>query len=84
MGIIVSCFTGCGREFLKETYGDKIKIFDAVAEIPLTDVDGKINSELQQNRIKLFPLKAVIKSFVFFPRLEKTKKYNFNSFKHSG
>jgi hypothetical protein len=49
MGIIVSCFTGCGREFLKETYGDKIKIFDAVAEIPLTDVDGKINSELLES-----------------------------------
>ena len=37
MGIIISCFTGCGREFLKNTHGDKAKIFDAVTEIPLTE-----------------------------------------------
>lgn len=46
MGIIVSCFTGCGREYLKNTHGNKVKIFDAVAEMPLTDVDGKVNSDL--------------------------------------
>jgi hypothetical protein len=40
MGIIISSFIGCGREYLKNTYGDKVKIFDAVAEIPLTDIDG--------------------------------------------
>lgn len=49
MGIIVSCFTGCGREFLKNTHGDKVKIFDAVAEIPLTDIDGKVNNELLES-----------------------------------
>lgn len=46
MGIIVSCFTGCGREYLKNTHGNKVKIFDAVAEMPLTDIDGKVNSDL--------------------------------------
>ena len=46
MGIIVSSFIGCGREYLKNTYGDKVKIFDAVAEIPLTDIDGNTNAEL--------------------------------------
>lgn len=46
MGIIVSCFTGCGREYLKNTYGNKVKIFDAVAEMPLTDDDGKVSSDL--------------------------------------
>jgi hypothetical protein len=49
MGIIISCFTGCGREFLKNTHGDKAKIFDAVAEMPLTDIDGKINGELLES-----------------------------------
>ncbi len=49
MGIIISCFTGCGREFLKNTHGDKVKIFDAVAEMPLTDVDGKINGDLLES-----------------------------------
>ena len=45
MGIIISTFTGCGREYLKNTHGDKIKIFDAVSEIPLKKVDGKIDEE---------------------------------------
>ena len=49
MGIIISCFTGCGREFLKNTHGDKAKIFDAVAEMPLTDIDGKINGDLLES-----------------------------------
>ena len=46
MGIIISCFTGCGREYLKNTHGNKVKIFDAVDEIPLTDVDGAANQDL--------------------------------------
>ena len=29
MGIIISCFKGCGREFFKNTYNDKVSIFDA-------------------------------------------------------
>lgn len=49
MGIIISCFTGCGREFLKNTHGDKVKIFDAVAEMPLTDVDSKVNGDLLES-----------------------------------
>ena len=46
MGIIISSFIGCGREYLKNTYGDKIKIFDAIEEVPLTDIDGKTNGDL--------------------------------------
>lgn len=49
MGIIISCFTGCGREFLKNTHGDKVKVFDAVAEMPLTDIDGKVNGDLLES-----------------------------------
>lgn len=29
MGIILSSFVGCGKEYLTNTYGDKIKIYDA-------------------------------------------------------
>jgi len=29
MGIIISSFTGCGKTFLNNTYGEKVKIFDA-------------------------------------------------------
>ena len=46
MGIIISSFVGCGREYLKNTHGNKVKIFDAVDEIPLTDVDGATNQDL--------------------------------------
>lgn len=46
MGIIIGSFKGCGREFIKNTHGDKVKIFDAVAEIPLTDIDGDSNADL--------------------------------------
>ena len=33
MGIIISSFIGCGREYLKNTHGKKAKIFDAIDEI---------------------------------------------------
>lgn len=46
MGIIISSFIGCGREYLKNTHGNKVKIFDAVEEIPLTDVDEATNQDL--------------------------------------
>ena len=46
MGIIISSFIGCGREYLKNTHGNKVKIFDAVDEMPLTDVDVAINQDL--------------------------------------
>lgn len=46
MGIIISSFIGCGREYFKNTYGKKAKIFDAVEEIPLTDIDGTTNQDL--------------------------------------
>lgn len=38
MGIIISSFIGCGREYLKNLYGDKVKIFDAVEEIPMDEI----------------------------------------------
>jgi hypothetical protein len=46
MGIILSSFRGCGREFLKNTHGDKVKIYDAIADIPATDIEGKTNQDL--------------------------------------
>jgi len=46
MGIILSSFRGCGREFLKNTHGDKVKIYDAIADIPATDLEEKTNKDL--------------------------------------
>jgi len=37
MGIIISSFIGCGREFLKNTQGDKIRIFDAVSDVEVDE-----------------------------------------------
>ena len=51
MGIIVSSFIGCGREYLKNAYGDKVKIFDAVESIPLEDVDGQSNEDLMEKYV---------------------------------
>jgi len=39
MGIIVSSFVGCGREYFKNVYGSKIKIFDA------TELEPSIEDE---------------------------------------
>ena len=46
MGIILSSFKGCGREFLKNTHGDKVKIYDAIDNILATDTEGKTSQDL--------------------------------------
>ena len=46
MGIIISSFKGSGREYLENTHGNKIKIFDAVKEVSSDDTDGYVNSVL--------------------------------------
>ena len=50
MGIIISSFIGCGREYLKNTYGDKVKIFDAIESIPLVlDENGKASDDVLES-----------------------------------
>ena len=46
MGIILSSFKGCGREFLKNTHGDNVKIYDAIDNILVTDIEGKTSQDL--------------------------------------
>ena len=46
MGIILSSFKGCGREFLKNTHDDKVKIYDAIDNILATDTEGKTSQDL--------------------------------------
>ena len=77
MGIIVSSFIGCGREFFKNVYGDKIKIFDAVDEIPLTDIDGKINSDLLDGYVNE-TLNATNNSDIVFIDFSNTVRNAFN------
>jgi hypothetical protein len=77
MGIIISSFIGCGREFFKNVYGDKIKIFDAVDEIPLTDIDGKINSDLLDGYVNE-TLNATNNSDIVFIDFSNTVRNAFN------
>jgi hypothetical protein len=77
MGIIVSSFIGCGREFFKNVYGDKIKIFDAVDEIPITDIDGKINSDLLDGYVNE-TLNATNNSDIVFIDFSNTVRNAFN------
>ena len=49
MGIIISSFIGCGREFFKNAFSNKVKIFDAVEELPLTNDKGKIDDDLLES-----------------------------------
>lgn len=46
MGIIISSFIGCGREFLKNIHGDKVKIYDAVSDMETTDISGKDSKDV--------------------------------------
>lgn len=78
MGIIISSFIGCGREYLKNTYGDKIKIFDAITEIPLTDVDGKTNGELIEGYVNEV-MDAVDDNDIVFIDSSKQIRESFNN-----
>lgn len=46
MGIIISSFLGCGKTFLTNTYGDKVKILDATGfnkESMVDEVMGQVD-----------------------------------------
>ena len=77
MGIIISCFVGCGREYFKNTYGDKIKIFDAIDKVTLTDVDGKTNSDLIEGYINKV-MDVVDDNDIVFIGSSKTVRNAFN------
>lgn len=87
MGIILSSFTGCGREFLKNTYGDKVKIFDAV-ETNLSEQDEEffdlIMSQVDDNDIVFIPSSEGVRQIfnernvdydVFYPSKERRGEF---------
>ena len=59
MGILISSFIGCGRRYFKNTYGDKVKIFDAVDNINVDEEEkeslegyfNKVMEEVSKNDI---------------------------------
>lgn len=77
MGIIISSFIGCGKEYFKNTYGDKVKIFDAVEKIPLTDVDGKTNADLLDGYVNSV-MNVVDENDIVFIESSRTVREAFN------
>ena len=74
MGIIVSSFIGCGREYLKNAYGDKVKIFDAVESIPLEDVDGQSNEDLMEKYVNTVMSVVDENDIVFIDSSDRVRK----------
>jgi hypothetical protein len=87
MGIILSSFRGCGREFLKNTHGDKIKIFDAV-ETGLSEQDEEffdlVMGQVDSNDIVFIPSSEGVRNLfsennvdydVFYPSKERRGEF---------
>lgn len=87
MGIILSSFIGCGREFLKNTHGDKVKIFDAV-ETSLSEQDEEffdlVMGQVDSNDIVFIPSSEGIRNLfnennvdydVFYPSKERRGEF---------
>lgn len=51
MGIIISSFIGCGREYLKNIYGKKAKIFDVADEMGINDSSNQDLLEECYNKV---------------------------------
>ena len=79
MGIIISSFIGCGREYLKNTYGDKVKIFDAIESIPLVlDENGKASDDVLESYYNEVMDSVDDNDIVFIGSSEDVRNY-FNS-----
>ena len=83
MGIIVSCFTGCGREYLKNIYGDKIKILDAT-DVSKENILNHVLSEVDKHDIVFIPSDDVIRDIfnennvdydIFYPSFERRGEF---------
>lgn len=61
MGIIVSCFEGCGKESMVDFYSDRISIFDAKD----VNVDNMVDEVLD---------KVLTNDIVFIPCTKKVRK----------
>lgn len=87
MGIILSSFIGCGREFLKNTHGDKVKIFDAF-ENGLSEQNEEffdlVMSQVDDNDIVFVPSSEGVRNLfneknvdydVFYPSKERRGEF---------
>ena len=83
MGIIISSFIGCGKTFLTNTYGDKVKIFDA-SNINLESIVNEVMGIVDENDIVFVPSSEDIRNLfneqhidydVFYPSEERRGEF---------
>lgn len=83
MGIIVSSFIGCGREYLKNAYGDKIKVFDA-SQVDLENIVDEVMGKVDENDIVFIPFSKKVRELfnernidydVFYPEKERRGEF---------
>lgn len=69
MGIILSSFVGCGKTFLKNTHGDKVKIFDAV-NLNEENIVDEVMSVVDENDIVFIPSSKNIRNLFNEKRID--------------
>lgn len=83
MGIIISSFIGCGKTFLTNTYGDKVKIFDA-NNISTESIVDEVMGVVDENDIVFIPSSENIRNLfneqhidydIFYPSKERRGEF---------
>lgn len=83
MGIIISSFIGCGKSFLNNTHGDKVKIFDA-SSVNLDSIVNEVMGVVDDYDIVFIPASEDIRSLfneqnidydVFYPSKERRGEF---------
>ena len=83
MGIIISSFIGCGKTFLTNTYGDKVKIFDA-SNVNSENIVNEVMGIVDENDMVFIPSSENIRDLfneqhidydVFYPSKERRGEF---------
>ena len=83
MGIIISSFIGCGKTFLNNTYGSKVKIFDA-SNINLDSIVNEVMGVIDNYDIVFIPASENVRELfneqnidydVFYPSKERRGEF---------
>ena len=83
MGIIISSFIGCGKSFLNNTHGDKVKIFDA-SSVNLDSIVNEVMGVVDDYDIVFIPASENVRELfneqnidydVFYPSKERRGEF---------
>ena len=83
MGIIISSFIGCGKSFLNNTHGDKVKIFDA-SSVNLDSIVNEVIGVVDDYDIVFIPASENVRELfneqnidydVFYPSKERRGEF---------